>query len=350
MAKIYGGRWQIDKKLGEGGQAHTFLVKDLKENGDTRYVLKRLKNVDRLARFEREVKVVKSSSHENIVRFIDFDLENDKPYLVTEYCSGESLDRAVPFWQGQPILALQLFKQICEGVTYAHAKDIIHRDIKPANIFLRKEKGPAVVGDFGICYIVETDGTRLTSTKEAVGARYYIAPELEDGRVDVVQKESDIYSLGKVLYWLLSGKIFSREQHRVKKWDLRGWNENANGGFGDWDNILMEHVNRILLDRMILHEPNGRFSISSILLLIETTIRLIQKEYNPIAKDIPRPPCNYCGDGYYVLRAKSDDTEKLRNFGINPMLDADWRVLVCSSCGHVQTFRIEQAENREWWD
>lgn len=347
MDTIYGTRWQIIKELSGGAQANTFLVKDIEKQGNTRYVLKGLKSPKRMKRFKDEVEAVKNLSHENIVDLIDFDLENDPPYLVTEYCSGKSLDRAVPFWQGQPILALQLFKQICMGVAYAHANGVIHRDIKPANIFLRKEDGPAVVGDFGICHI--ENGTRLTLTEEVVGPRLYIAPELEDGRVGVVSKKSDIYSLGKVLYWLLAGRIFSREQHRKREWDLRSWNENTNGGFGDWDNILMEQVNRILLDRMILHEPNRRYSISSILSLIEKTIRLIQKEYNPIAKDI-RQPCNYCGDGYYELRAKGDEIEKLRSFGIEPIGDANWRVLVCNNCGHLQTFRIEKARSRNWWE
>lgn len=92
---------------------------------------------------------------------IDFNLAADKPYLVTEYCAGGSLSKAEPFWLKSPIIALELFEQICSGVAYAHNQNIIHRDIKPANIFLRTTTGPAVVGDFGICFL-EEDGTRLT--------------------------------------------------------------------------------------------------------------------------------------------------------------------------------------------
>ena len=111
MARTYGARWQIEKSIGEGGQAHTYLVKDLDEDGpNNRYVLKRLKNNNRIGRFEREIKAVQNLSHENILRLIDFNLENDPPYLVTEYCSGESLTKAEPFWRGQPIEALELFK------------------------------------------------------------------------------------------------------------------------------------------------------------------------------------------------------------------------------------------------
>ena len=71
--------------------------------------------------------------------------------------------------------------QVCEGIRHAHSHGVIHRDIKPSNIFLRNGEGPAVVGDFGICYI-EKDGARLTLTDEAVGPRIFMAPEFEGGR------------------------------------------------------------------------------------------------------------------------------------------------------------------------
>ena len=88
--------------------------------------------------------------------------------------------------------------KICEAVDHAHRQEprIIHRDLKPDNIYLRTKNGPAVVGDFGICWI-ERDGTRITLTDEAVGARDYMAPEIEDGRADKVSVKSDIYSLAK---------------------------------------------------------------------------------------------------------------------------------------------------------
>ncbi|MFI5322988.1 MAG: protein kinase [Thermodesulfobacteriota bacterium] len=120
-----------------------------------------------------------------------------------------------------------MFQQICEGVAYAHTKGVIHRDLKPDNIFLRTRKGPVVVGDFGICYL-EQDGKRITLTDEAVGPRNFIAPELEDGRLELISTKCDVYSLGKILYWLLSGgKIFSREKHREPQFDLKSQNNDT---------------------------------------------------------------------------------------------------------------------------
>jgi len=199
MATIFGDRWEIVENIGEGGQAHAFIVRDVKGDGPTVYVLKRLKNLERLERFKREIEAVRNLNHPNIVRLIDFDVDAPKPYLVTEYCSGGSLDKAEPFWKKSPVIALELFQQICEGVGFAHSQGVIHRDIKPSNIYLRNADGPAVIGDFGICYI-EQNGERLTLTEEAVGPRIFMAPELEGGRLEDISKKSDTYSLGKVLY------------------------------------------------------------------------------------------------------------------------------------------------------
>jgi serine/threonine protein kinase len=79
MGKVIGDRWEIIQSLGEGGQAHTFLVKDLRGAGETPYVLKRLKNLNRRDRFKREIEAVRSLSHSHIVRLHDFNLDTEKP-------------------------------------------------------------------------------------------------------------------------------------------------------------------------------------------------------------------------------------------------------------------------------
>lgn len=341
MAQVYDNRWKIEKPLGEGGQAYTYLVSDQQDTGETLYVLKRLKNIKRLERFKREIEAIQKLSHKNIVDLIDFNLEGNRPYLVTEYCSNGSLDKAYPFWHDSPVIALHLFLKILAGIEYAHSMGIVHRDIKPGNIFLREDNSP-VIGDFGISYF--EDGERLTLTREAVGPKLYIAPELEDGRLASVTAKSDIYSLGKVLYWLLSkGRVFSRERHREQSWDLKVKNMDLRLG---WENIYMEHINRIL-DHMIILDPGKRFTTFQARYFIREAIRLIKKEFNPVSPQIPQP-CYYCGIGQYQLRAK-DDID-VRNFGFKTVGAPDWRILLCSACGHMQAFRIESISRKDWWE
>src|ERR1043165_8554290 len=195
MAKIYGERWETIKALGEGGQAHTYVVRDLQGNNAACYVLKRLRDINRIDRFRREIEAIRNLNHENIVRLIDFHIDDPKPYLVTEYCVGGNLAETTPFWSEDPLIAIELFRQICAGVAHAHAQGIIHRDLKPEHIFLRQERGPAVVGDFGICYI-HSSSDRLTSVGGGgVGPRLFMAPELEDNRDEEVSSRADTYSL-----------------------------------------------------------------------------------------------------------------------------------------------------------
>lgn len=341
MANLYGNRWEVVDDLGEGGQGRTYIVVDRTGGGDIRYVLKRLKNVNRMERFKREIESIRNLSHENIVQLVDFDLEGKKPFLVTEFCSGGNLAEANPYWANSVEKAFEIFHQVCSAISYANSFGIIHRDIKPENIFLRGPEGPAVVGDFGICHV--NDGTRFTLTEERVGPAFFMAPELEDGRADKITKQSDTYSLGKLLYWLLSGgRKFNREKHRAKEWDLRKWDE----FLLRWENVYMEHVNR-LLDQMITIDVDSRLYPDGLIHVSQEVLRLILKEFNPIGKDLQQPCC-YCGQGEYVLHASG--SEGVRNFGFTAYGGSDWRIMACNKCGHVQIFRVDMASEKDWWN
>ena len=152
-----------------------------------------------------------------MVAIQDYDLDADRPYLVTEWCEGGELSE-IDLSEISIPERLGLLVGVCQGVAHAHSGGVTHRDLKPGNIFLRGD-GTPVVGDFGLCFI--EGGERLTFVDEAVGPRLFMAPEMEEGRSDEVGPWSDVYSLGKVLYWLVAQKrVFSREKHRQPDWDL----------------------------------------------------------------------------------------------------------------------------------
>jgi serine/threonine protein kinase len=339
-AQIFGGRWQNQEQLGEGGQACTFRVVDLKGDRKTSYALKRLKNVKRLERFRSEVEALRSLVDQNVIKLIDFDFEAEPPYLVSEFCAGGNLEENIGRFSQDPLHALNLFIEICNGVAAAHHRGIIHRDLKPTNILLRNSGGPPVVADFGLCYI--EGGERHTLTEEAVGPRWFMAPELEDGRASDsdITPASDIYSLGKLLYWLMSGgKSFSREKHREPQYNLVS--------LFHLRNPALEHINRIL-DRMIVDDPDQRFPlVSQVTKSIQTAIRLLTHDYRAVSPDILQR-CTYCGEGIYQIIAKGIDVS-VQRFGLNAFGGADWRIMACDQCGHIQLFRVDQAKRKDWW-
>ncbi len=334
MAKKYGS-WVVDESLSEGGQAHTFVVRLADGNGGTgdTFVLKRLKDKKRIGRFFNEVEASLKLKHQNIVEVVDFDLEADAPYIVTKHYRGGSLDNNPPFSRGLGEL-LDLYGQVCDAMVHAHSKGVIHRDLKPGNIFL--EEGPtghAVVGDFGLCFI--EDGERVTLSEEgAVGSRYFTAPELEAGPGQAVTpaEPSDVYSLGKLLYWLMSsGQSLPREGHREGGANLVALTSN----------IYMEHVNR-LLDGMMVYDQSARWRLDRVRQWLPHIRRLVVGEYNPVGPDA-QTRCNYCGIGRYALVGRDLDTAVSANF-LRAGQPGEWRILVCIHCGHSETFRPDLAK------
>jgi len=333
VAQIFDEKWQVVKDLREGGQAHTFLVRDL-ETGELA-VLKRLKNQNRLPRFEQEVAAIKSLDHPRVLRLLDANTAAPKPYLVSEYCKLGSLEDQKANISGLPIEdRLVLFEQICEGVAAAHRAGIIHRDLKPSNVFARA-LDDLVVGDFGVCFIQTAD--RLTETIEAVGARYYMAPELADGRAEDVNPAADVYSLGKILYWFLTGKAFDREDHRRNDRLLTHQ-------FTD-DSIL--HVHK-LLDEMITYDRAKRLSNGYDVVKAMAELKRRLDGRFPTLEHGPRR-CRYCGIGTYkAIGENSRDTSAVFNFGFNPTGPPVPHIFVCTNCGHVEMFMPSRSENPNW--
>lgn len=333
------GKWQNVKSLAEGGQAHTFLVEQSGSDGP--HVLKRLKNMTRLGRFRAEVEAGLSLAHSNVLRVIDTTGLDDakEAWFVTEFCPGGSLSRLhLPGISVERKLAL--FQGICNGVAHAHENGIVHRDLKPDNIFLRDDDTP-VIGDFGLCHFTD-EGDRFTFTDEAVGSRWYMAPELEDGRLEDVTPRADVYSLGKILYWLITGRIFAREKHRDNVFF-----------FASKQNSSYCHLIYELLDKTIVAEPEKRLpSAVEVAAAVEVFQKRVKMQAHSIGRNVPQS-CNYCGLGEYQLAIDSSSPHysgtHLHNFGFQLVGNAQWRVLVCDHCGHVQLFRLERLRDPEVW-
>jgi len=158
-------------------------------------------------RFTREARALAKLSHPNVVMVFEFGEAGQNYYLVMEYVDGVDLRRTIRAGTLQPREALTIVPQICEALQYAHDNGVVHRDIKPENILLGKD-GRVKIADFGLAKLLapSTEQMALTGTQQVMGTPHYMAPEQLEKPADVDHR-ADIYSLGVVLYELLTGEL-----------------------------------------------------------------------------------------------------------------------------------------------
>ncbi len=206
IGKTLAGRYQLLEKIGEGGMAQvyrgwdsqlrrTVAVKVLKEQmtGDSAFV----------QRFRREAQAAAGLSHPNIVNIYDVGVEGNTHFFVMEYLHGKTLKQFIREKGRLPAdEAVAIAARIAEALAQAHAAGVIHRDIKPQNIIF-SHNGQVKVADFGIA--IAADGTTLTCTDKIIGSVHYFSPE--QARGSIAGKESDIYSLGVILYEMVTGQV-----------------------------------------------------------------------------------------------------------------------------------------------
>lgn len=208
-------RYQIIKSIGEGGMANVYLAYDtiLDRNVAVKILRGDLSNDEKFVRrFQREALSASSLAHQNIVEVYDVGEDNGEYYIVMEYIEGKHLKNLIKK-RGKLTLseAVDIMLQITDGMSVAHDSYIIHRDIKPQNIMIL-ENGLVKITDFGIAMAM--NATQLTQTNSVMGSVHYLPPEQASGQGSTLQ--SDIYSMGIVMYELLSGELPFRGDNAVE--------------------------------------------------------------------------------------------------------------------------------------
>jgi serine/threonine protein kinase len=197
-----GNRYVIEQYIGQGGMSTVYLARDeqLKRTVAVR-VLNTVTSENK-NRFLREAQIVTSLNHPNILAVYDINQDKDTVYFVLQYVGAGNLDEYIRT-KGQLAISdtLNILRQIADALDYAHSLGVVHRDVKPSNILL-DDKGKAYLSDFGVAKAV--DSINLTSTGAFVGTPLYMSPE--QGRGDMVNRSSDIYSFGVMAFYMLTGQ------------------------------------------------------------------------------------------------------------------------------------------------
>ncbi|WP_338210922.1 Stk1 family PASTA domain-containing Ser/Thr kinase [Lactiplantibacillus paraxiangfangensis] len=275
------GRYRIVRSLGEGGMANVYLAHDLILDRDVAVKLLRLDLRDdpkTIKRFQREALATTELVHPHIVSLYDVGEENGMQYLVMEYVKGMDLKNYIKENFPLPLQqVIDIMEQILSAVATAHAHNIIHRDLKPQNILI-DEQGNAKITDFGIAVALSEHS--MTQTNTILGSVHYLSPE--QARGSMATKQSDIYSLGIILYEMLTGSVPFKGETAVSI-ALKHF-QNAIPSVRDFDADIPQALENVVL-QATAKDPRDRYTtvedMASDLLTTLSTTRTGEKRFIP---------------------------------------------------------------------
>lgn len=197
-------RWKLGRLLGKGAMGEVLLATDTRL--ERKVAVKRMlgpetANATSFQRFMTEAKSIAALNHPSIIQIYDYGQTKEGPYLIMEYVEGGSLSDRCAAGRIEKAEAISLATQLCSALVAAHRASIIHRDIKPANVLLTSDGIPKLT-DFGLAKPIAAD-TAMTAAGSVLGTPKYMSPEQVRGRP--VDHRSDLFSLGIVLYEMLTG-------------------------------------------------------------------------------------------------------------------------------------------------
>jgi serine/threonine protein kinase len=216
LGTLLSGRYRLDARIGSGGMSTVYRAFDTTLEREVAIKLMNREiaaKPDQLERFRREARAVAQHSHPHIVGIIDAGEDNGRPYIVFEYVEGETLKQRIRRLGRLPIgEAVAYAIEIARALEAAHDRNIVHRDVKPQNVLI-DEEGSAKVTDFGIARSLDDEEEALTADGRVLGTTDYVSPEQALGHP--VTGQSDLYSLGIVLFEMLTGDVPYRGENQV---------------------------------------------------------------------------------------------------------------------------------------
>lgn len=287
-------------------------------------------------RIQLEIEGIESISHPNVIRIIDSN--SDESWFVSKYYRNGVLSEHLDKYRGEVLAALRAFRGLVDGVSAIHDNNMVHRDIKPDNVFI-DEKDKLVLGDLGLLFFTDEGRTRISKTFDHVGSRFWMPPWSEGKRIEDIDQTFDVYSLGKLLWSMISGKPFlNREYFRTEENDLNKLFPNK---------PYMNYVNHLLAKCLVEDSDSCIPNANELLEEVDRLISSIEMGVSLLSPKLDWP-CKVCGKGKYVIRV-DDDIHGVKKFGLNPTSGMEMKIYVCDFCGNIQYFLPDSKGRKDFW-
>jgi serine/threonine protein kinase len=377
----YSKKWKIIKDLGEGGQGKVYRVLKLENNqrieADIMDSLKSLsarivsypksqkENYEKFRnalfdlfktqdpsqqgalkvlhkpeearaneRIKREIQAMSKNLHSNLIEILDID--PDSTWYVSKFYQNGTLANNKNMFKGDFQKSLKAIRPLVEGVALLHENGYVHRDIKPQNIFLNSNND-FILGDFGLIHFVDEQHTRISETYENVGSRDWMPPWAMGIRIDDIKPSFDVFSLGKLLWWMVSGKSI------LQLWYFERKMYNVELLFPESHTI--KFANPLFKRCIVENEKDCIPSAMSLLSEIDDILKRIEVHAESDFSNKNRL-CRVCGIGNYELLSSNETL----NFGIRPAGVRTMKIFTCSHCGNVQLFSYKDQVLKAWAD
>lgn len=287
-------------------------------------------------RIKREMKVMSKMTHSNLLKILDSD-PNGK-WFVSQYHPNGVLSEHLGSFKGNAAAALRTFRPLVDAVAKLHAESIVHRDIKPHNVFLAKDT-ELILGDFGLIFFTDDQHTRLSATLENVGSRDWMPPWAM-GRIEKIDPSFDVFSLGKLLWSMVSGQSF------LRLWYFHKTEFNVEKSFPDVP--AMRFVNELLAKCVVEEKDDCLPNATALLGVVDATLLKIESHAEVLGDDIQRK-CRAFGTGNYDLIVDRGPSAT-KHFGMSPTGVRCFKIFTCHHCGHVQLFAFPTQEPLPAWN
>ncbi|MEN6334244.1 MAG: protein kinase [Phycisphaerales bacterium] len=287
-------------------------------------------------RIAREIEIMSKNIHRSLVRVLDVDSESE--WYVSEYHPHGTLADRRDIFKGNVEGALRAIRPLVEGVGHLHKQGYVHRDIKPHNVFLGSDDSLRL-GDFGLVYFVDDQHTRVSATYENVGSRDWMPAWAMGMRIDQVRPTFDVFSLGKLLWAMISGRqILQLWYYNKPEFNLELMFPKSRS---------MRFANSLFAKCIVEEEKDCIENAEGMLDEIDKILFMLKTEAEPFPSE-GEYPCKICGIGTYKVEV-GDSPQGIRNFlGCTAPGTRRWRVLACSHCGNIQFFSYEVRPPKGW--